>query len=97
MTDNQERFADFRPDRNVALHPEERSRFLPILFGVVAVVSAIGYGGYYFYTNSETFNQYKQVYDRLGIELPRSFERVVSWSRLPEQNLRVDKWSLCRG
>ena len=22
---------------------------------------------------------------------------VVSWSRLSEQNLRVDKWSLCRG
>jgi len=22
---------------------------------------------------------------------------IVSWSRLSEQNLRVDKWSLCRG
>jgi hypothetical protein len=22
---------------------------------------------------------------------------VVSWSRLSEQNLRVDKWSVCRG
>ena len=22
---------------------------------------------------------------------------VMSWSRLSEQNLRVDKWSLCRG
>jgi hypothetical protein len=22
---------------------------------------------------------------------------IVSWSRLSEQHLRVDKWSLCRG
>jgi hypothetical protein len=22
---------------------------------------------------------------------------LLSWSRLSEQNLRVDKWSLCRG
>jgi hypothetical protein len=23
-------------------------------------------------------------------------DRALSWSRLSEQNLRVDKWSLCR-
>ena len=22
---------------------------------------------------------------------------ILSWSRLSEQNLRVDKWSICRG
>jgi aspartyl protease family protein len=75
MTDSKERFADFRPDRNFALHTEERSRFLPTLAGVVVLVAACGYGGYYFYTNSETFNPYKKFYDRIGIEIPRSFER----------------------
>ena len=28
---------------------------------------------------------------------PDADPNEVSWSRLPEQNLRVDKWSVCRG
>jgi putative transposase len=30
------------------------------------------------------------------ISIPPKYS-VVSWSRLSEQNLRVDKWSVCRG
>ncbi|WP_247523982.1 hypothetical protein [Bradyrhizobium sp. 145] len=33
----------------------------------------------------------RQSIERLGQP-----ERCMSWSRLSEQNLRVDKWSLCR-
>jgi len=44
MTDSKDRFADFRPDRNFALPTEERSRLLPILFGVIALAAACGYG-----------------------------------------------------
>ena len=33
-----------------------------------------------------------------GLAVDReSGDAVVSWSRLSEQNLRVDKWSVCRG
>ncbi|MDO9298064.1 aspartyl protease family protein [Bradyrhizobium sp.] len=75
MSNIKEPFVDFHPDRNFRPHVEERSRFLPILFGVLALLAACGYGGYYFYENSESFNPYKKVYDRLGIELPRTFEK----------------------
>jgi len=32
-----------------------------------------------------------------GLQVGMLVEKVLSWSRLSEQNLRVDKWSVCRG
>lgn len=77
--------ADFKAERANVLHTEEKSRFLPILAGLAAVVAVVGYGGYYFYTNSETFNPYKKVYERLGINIPREFERFGLAARYLDQ------------
>jgi tetratricopeptide (TPR) repeat protein len=85
MTDNRGSLADFRPDRNFALPTEDRGRFLPMFFAVIALVAAGGYGGYYFYSNSETFNSYRIFYDRLGIELPRTFEKFGKASQYLDQ------------
>ena len=40
------------------------------------------------------FEEFEKAYDRIEAALPALSER---WSRLSEQILRVDKWSVCRG
>jgi predicted P-loop ATPase len=35
--------------------------------------------------------------DEVNLEIGRCGQSEKSWSRLSEQNLRVDKWSVCRG
>jgi hypothetical protein len=36
--------------------------------------------------------------DKLGRKVRgQTLNDVESWSRMSEQNLRVDKWSVCRG
>ena len=47
---------------------------LPIIMGIVLIIGGLCFGGYYFYTTAETFNPYRKIYQKLGIELPRSFE-----------------------
>jgi tetratricopeptide (TPR) repeat protein len=78
-------FTDIRPERITSSYVEERSNVLPIIAGVFAIVAAIGYAGYYFYANAEMFNPYKGTYVRLGIDLPRSFERYGLASQYLDQ------------
>ena len=65
---------DIRPERIGGSYVEERSIVLPIIAGIIAVVAAVGYAGYHLYTTAEMFNPYRKTYERLGIDLPRSFE-----------------------
>lgn len=85
MTNDSNLKADFRAERSSSPQQEERSRFLPILLGLLVIIGTIGYGGYYFYINSESFNPYKKVYERLGISIPREFERFGSAARYLDQ------------
>ena len=79
------------PERNEIIpergghYVEERSSILPIISGIAAVVAAFGYGGYYFYTTAEMFNPYRTIYEKLGIDLPRSFEKFGLASRYLDQ------------
>src|ERR1700722_14700885 len=78
-------FTDIRPERIGSSYVEERSNVLPIIAAVFVIVAAIGYAGYYFYTNAEMFNPYRKTYEKLGIDLPRSFERFELASRYLDQ------------
>jgi hypothetical protein len=78
-------FTDIRPERIGNSHVEERSNVLPIIAGVFAIVAAICFAGYYFYTNAEMFNRYRATHDRLGIDLPRSFEKYGLASQFLDQ------------
>jgi aspartyl protease family protein len=66
-----------QPDQfeHLARYQEPRSYILPIIFFGFLIVTGSAAGGYYFYANSELFSPFKPVYNRLGIDLPRSFER----------------------
>jgi hypothetical protein len=66
---------DIRPERIGGSYVEERRIVLPIIAGIIAVVAAVGYAGYYIYTTAEMFNPFRKTYERLGIDLPRSFEK----------------------
>src|SRR4051812_18706742 len=65
---------DIRPERIGGSYVEERSVVVPIIAGIIVIVAAVGYAGYYLYTNAEMFNRYRKTYEKLGIDLPRSFE-----------------------
>jgi predicted aspartyl protease len=72
---------DIRPERIGDSYVDERSIVLPIIVGIIAVVVAVGFAGYYFYTTAEMFNPYRKTYERFGIDLPRSFEKFGLASR----------------
>src|SRR5258708_8102645 len=76
---------NIRPERIGGIHIEERNNTFRIIAGIIAIAGTIGYGGYYFYTTAEAFNPYKKTYEKLGIDLPRSFERYGLASRYLDQ------------
>src|SRR6516225_6560115 len=76
---------DIRPERVGGAYVEERRNFLPIVAGIIAVVAAVAYAGYYIYTTAEMFNPFRKTYERLGIDLPRSFEKFGLASRYLDQ------------
>jgi clan AA aspartic protease (TIGR02281 family) len=76
---------DIRPERIGGAYVEERRIVLPIIAGIIAVVAAVGYAGYYIYTTTEMFNPFRKTYERLGIDLPRSFEKFGLASRYLDQ------------
>jgi hypothetical protein len=73
-------FTAIQPDR-IGAYVEERNIVFPIIAGIIAIVLAVGFAGYYFYITSEMFNPYRKTYEKLGIDLPRSFERFELASR----------------
>jgi clan AA aspartic protease (TIGR02281 family) len=79
---------DIRPERIGGSYVEERSNVFPVIAGIIAIAVAAGYAGYYFYTTSEMFNPYKKTYEKLGIDLPRSFEGFGLASRYLDQVTR---------
>jgi aspartyl protease family protein len=76
---------DIRPERIGGSYVEERSIVIPVIAGIIAVVAALGYAGYYLFTTAEMFNPYRKTYERLGIDLPRSFEKFGLASRYLDQ------------
>jgi clan AA aspartic protease (TIGR02281 family) len=74
-----------RPERIGGSYVVERSIALPIIAGIIVIVAAVGYAGYYFYTTAEMFNPYRKTYEKLGIDLPRSFEKFGPASRYLDQ------------
>src|SRR5260221_9614486 len=76
---------DIRPERIGGPYVVERSIALPIIAGIIVIVAAVGYAGYYFYTTAEMFNPYRKTYEKLGIDLPRSFEKFGPASRYLDQ------------
>jgi predicted aspartyl protease len=80
-------FTAIRPDR-IGAYVEERNTAFPIIAGIIAIVVAMGFAGYYFYITAEMFDPYKKTYEKLGIDLPRSFERFELASRYLDQVTR---------
>jgi clan AA aspartic protease (TIGR02281 family) len=80
-------FTDIRPERVAGSYVEERS-VLPIIAVAIALAAAVGFAGYYFYATAEMLNPYKKTYEKLGIDLPRSFERFEGASRYLDQVTR---------
>jgi predicted aspartyl protease len=76
---------DIRPERIGVPYSEERSNILPIVAGIMVIAAAVGYAGYYFYTTAEMFNPYRKTYEKLGVDLPRSFEGYGLASRYLDQ------------
>jgi hypothetical protein len=66
---------DIRPERIGASHVDERNIAFPIIAGIVGFALVVGYAGYCFYTTAEMIKPYKRTYEKLGINLPRSFEK----------------------
>jgi hypothetical protein len=54
---------------------EERNIAFPIIAGIVGFALVVGYAGYCFYTTAEMIKPYNKTYEKLGINLPRSFEK----------------------
>jgi aspartyl protease family protein len=75
---------EIRPERG-GYYVEERSSILPIIVGIAVVSRSIRLWGIYFYTTAEMFNPYKTTYEKLGIDLPRSFETFGLASRYLNQ------------
>jgi hypothetical protein len=66
---------DIRTERIGASHVEERNIAFPIIAGIVGFALVVGYAGYCFHTTTEMIKPYKKTYEKLGINLPRSFEK----------------------
>jgi clan AA aspartic protease (TIGR02281 family) len=78
-------FLDIRPERVGGVYIEERNNTFRIIAVMIAIVGVICCAGYYFYTTAEMFDPYKRIYEKLGIDLPRSFERYGLASRYLDQ------------
>jgi tetratricopeptide (TPR) repeat protein len=76
---------DIRPERISGHYSEERSNIFPIIAGIILITAAVGSVGYYFYSTAEMFNPYRKTYEKLGIDLPRSFEGYGLASRYLDQ------------
>jgi hypothetical protein len=63
---------DIRPERIGPSYAEERNIALPIIAAIVAIALVVSYAGYCFYATAELI---KKTHEKLGIDLPRSFER----------------------
>jgi len=81
MDRDRDALAEIRPERFSDLHGQERSYLFPIIVLVILVVAAMGTGAYYFYSTAPQFSLYQATYEKLGIEMPRSFESVGLASR----------------
>ncbi len=79
---------NIRPERIGGVHIEERNNTFRIIAGIIAIAASVGYAGYCFYTTADVFNPYKKTYEKLGIDLPRSFERYGLASRYLDQVTR---------
>ena len=66
---------DIRPEHIGASYVEERNIAFPIIAGIVGFALVVGYAGYCFYTTAEMIKPYNKTYEKLGINLPRSFEK----------------------
>jgi tetratricopeptide (TPR) repeat protein len=64
-----------------ARYVEHRSYIFPIVVTVVALLAAGAGAAYYVYATGEMFAPYKNLYAKLGVDLPRSFERVGDTSK----------------
>jgi hypothetical protein len=62
---------DIRPER-IGPYVEERNIAFPIITAIVAIALVVSYAGYCFYTTDELI---KKTHEKLGFDLPRSFER----------------------
>ena len=80
-------FTAMRPDR-IGAYVEERNIVFPMIAGIISIVLAVGFAGYYFCITAEMFNPYRKTYEKLGIDLPRSFERFELASRYLDQVTR---------
>jgi len=65
---------DIRPER-IASYVEERNIAFPIIAGIVGFALVVGYAGYCFYSTAEMIKPDKKNYEKLGINLPLSFEK----------------------
>lgn len=63
---------DIRLERIGPSYAEERNIALPIIAAIVAIALVVSYAGYCFHTTAEMI---KRTHEKLGIDLPRSFER----------------------
>jgi hypothetical protein len=54
---------------------EERNIAFPIIAGIVGFALVVGYAGYCFYSTAEMIKPDKKNYEKLGINLPLSFEK----------------------
>jgi hypothetical protein len=74
------RLDDIRSER-IASNVEERHIAFPIIAGIVGIALVVGYAGYCFYSTAEMIKPYKKIYEKLGINLPRSFEKPTGVNR----------------
>ena len=66
---------DIRTENIGTSHVEERNIAFPIIAGIVGFALVAGYAGYCFYATAEVVKPYKKTYEKLGIDLPLSFEK----------------------
>jgi aspartyl protease family protein len=88
MDREKDALAEVRLERFGNLYAEERNYLFPAILIIVVLIASLGGAAYYFYTTSELFNPYRTTYEKLGIEMPRSFERVGASSRYLDQLTR---------
>jgi hypothetical protein len=65
---------DIRSER-IASNVEERHIAFPIIAGIVGFALVVAYAGYCFYSTAEMIKPEKKAYEKLGIDLPLSFEK----------------------
>src|ERR1700722_4812649 len=66
---------DIRTENIGTSHVEERHIAFPIIAGIVGFALVVAYAGYCFYSTAEMIKPDKKAYEKLGIDLPLSFEK----------------------